>query len=546
MDKGIYYIWMISIIGIFSYPLLRKTKYFLHMMQLEGYKNDKYREWMGSHLLSRVFTLRDGITLAVAVAVNFMPFFKPSAIITLATETIWACLLVASYLFEKKREVKKDLVFTKRAQRLFAGNILIAIIAFILLGYFVSNRHLLELEVSLIAILGVIYTLVPVNMIFANHLMKPVEKKVTLHYYNLAHDKVRSFKDLKVIGITGSFGKTSTKFITGAIVSNKYKTLITPSSYNTPMGLSKVINNDLNETYEIFVAEMGARNVGDIKEVANLCNPQIGILTSVGPAHLETFGSLENIAKTKYELIEALPAEGVAIFNIDNEYVKKLADRTFKDKILYGIDCAEDADLFAEDIRVTDKGSAFVLADKFGNKVNCTTKLLGKHNILNLLAGAAAGRALGMSLIEIVEGIEKVEPVEHRLQLIDSGNGVIVIDDAFNSNPVGAQAALDVLNEFHSGRRIIVTPGMVELGEFEDEENFKFGENIAKVCDFVVLVGKSKTLPIYNGLQAQAYDEEKIYRVNTLSEATTLLGQILRAGDVVLFENDLPDTFNEE
>lgn len=516
------------------------------MMQLEGYKNDKYREWMGSHLFSRVFTVRDMITVGVAVALNFMPLFRQSAIITLATETIWACLLVASYLFEKKREVKKDLVFTKRAQRLFAGNIFIAIIAFILLGYFVSNRHLFELEISLIAILGVIYTLVPVNMIFANHLMKPVEKKVTLHYYNLAHDKVRSFKDLKVIGITGSFGKTSTKFITGAIVSNKYKTLITPSSYNTPMGLSKVINNDLNETHEIFVAEMGARNVGDIKEVANLCNPQIGILTSVGPAHLETFGSLENIAKTKYELIEALPAEGVAIFNIDNEYVKKLADRTFKDKILYGIDCAEDADLFAEDIRVTDKGSAFVLADKFGNKVNCTTKLLGKHNILNLLAGAAAGRALGMSLIEIVEGIEKVEPVEHRLQLIDSGNGVIVIDDAFNSNPVGAQAALDVLNEFHSGRRIIVTPGMVELGEFEDEENFKFGENIAKVCDFVVLVGKSKTLPIYSGLQAQAYDEEKIYRVNTLSEATTLLGQILRAGDVVLFENDLPDTFNEE
>lgn len=546
MDKFIYYIWMISIILIFSYPLTKKVKYFLHMMQLEGYKNDKYREWMGNYLFKRVFTLRDGITLVSAVAISMATVFTQTTIIALATETIWACLLLASYLFEKKREVKKELVFTKRAQRLFWGNIGLIVIVFILLGKIVDNRHIRQLDICLVAVLAVIYVIEPMLMMVSNYMMRPVEKRVTLHFYNLAHEKVRSFKDLKVIGITGSFGKTSTKFITGAIVSSKYNTLITPSSYNTPMGLSKVINNDLNEKHEVFVAEMGARNVGDIAEVANLCNPQIGILTSIGPAHLETFGSLENIAKTKYELIESLPPEGIAIFNNDNEYIRKLADRTFKDKIIYGIDNIENADLFAEEIKVTENGSTFILADRFGNKVNCTTRLLGKHNILNLLAGAAAGRALGMSLIEIVQGIEKVDPVEHRLQLIESGNGVIVIDDAFNSNPVGAQAALDVIGQFNTGRKIIVTPGMVELGEFEEEENYKFGENIAAVCDYVILVGKSKTLPIYNGLKNKNYNDENIYRVNTLSEATTLMGQILRAGDVVLFENDLPDTFNEE
>jgi UDP-N-acetylmuramoyl-tripeptide--D-alanyl-D-alanine ligase len=360
----------------------------------------------------------------------------------------------------------------------------------------------------------------------------------------MAHEKVRSFPELKIVGITGSYGKTSTKFITGTILASKYETLVTPSSYNTPMGLSKVINNDLDERYEVFVAEMGARKIGEIEEVAELCNPKIGILTSVGPAHLETFGNLENIAKTKYELIESLPADGIAIFNYDNEYTRKLADKTYKEKLTYGID-SDDADLYATDIKVTETGSSFMMADKFGNKVQCHTRLLGKHNILNLLAGACAGLAMGMSLVEIAKGIEKVQPVEHRLQLINSGNGVLVIDDAFNSNPHGARAALEVLDEFTTGSKIIVTPGMIELGEFGEEENRKFGEVIAGVCDTVILVGKNQTKPIQNGLKIANFDEENLYIVNSLSEATEIIGKIVRVGDVVLFENDLPDTFAE-
>ena len=139
-----------------------------------------------------------------------------------------------------------------------------------------------------------------------------------------------------------------------------------------------------------------------------------------------------------------------------------------------------------------------------------------------------------------------METVEHRLQLIDNGLGILVIDDAFNSNPDGAKAALDVLNSFTDRRKIIVTPGMVELGDIEETENFKFGEQIASVCDIAILVGKKRTLPIYQGMKKHNFNEDNLYVVNSLNEATEILKTLTRVNDVVLFENDLPDTYDEK
>ena len=153
---------------------------------------------------------------------------------------------------------------------------------------------------------------------------------------------------------------------------------------------------------------------------------------------------------------------------------------------------------------------------------------------------------LGLTLEEIRRGIEKVEPVEHRLNLVDNGNGIIVIDDAFNSNPVGARAALDVLSNFKEGRKIVITPGMVELGDMEEEANYTFGKELAEVCDFVILVGKKRTLPIQNGLKDVNFPEEGLFVAGTLTEATEILGHLSRPKDVVLFENDLPDNYSEE
>ena len=375
--------------------------------------------------------------------------------------------------------------------------------------------------------------------------MKPIEAGINKYFSDNATKKVNSFKDLEVVGITGSYGKTSVKFIASTIVEEKFNTLKTPESYNTPMGVSKVINEELNASNEVFIVEMGARNIGDIREMSRLVSPKIGILTSVGPTHLETFKNIENVMKTKYELIDELPEDGIAIFNYDNKYVKKLADKTNKEKIIYGIKNIKNLDIYATDVEVSQAGSTFTLGYKSGEKIEATTRLLGEHNISNILAGVALGKTLGLSLEEIASRISHIEPIPHRLQLITPGTGVTIIDDAFNSNPVSSKAALDVLSKFKEGRKIIITPGMIELGDDEWKENEEFGKNIAKVCDFAILVGPKRTQPIQDGIKKQGFPAESLFVVESLDKATQVLGKLTRPKDVVLFENDLPDNYNE-
>lgn len=491
--------------AIFQHFNGNRAKESLHMAQLEGYDKEHYDKWLKQNK-ERAYSAKKLV-----------------------------------------QPVKKPLVMTDRAKRLYLCNYvlswIIVVIPTIVLGTMAG--HILVTAVVLVLAMAAVFYFQPFIMSLSVGLMAPIEKRVNYGFYLKAQNTIKSREDLTVVGITGSFGKTSTKFIVGTILSEKFNVLNTPESYNTPMGLSKVINNQLNADHQIFVAEMGAKVIGEIRELAELAQPKIGILTSIGPVHIETFKNIDNIMKTKYELIEELPTDGVAIFNYDNEYIKKLADKTFKEKMLYGLEKNENLDMYAEDIIVNELGSTFTLKDKEGNSIKCTTKLLGKHNIYNLLAGACASKILGLTFEEISRGIARVEPVEHRLNLIHSPNGVIIIDDAFNSNPIGTKAALEVLGQFREGRKIIVTPGMIELGDMEESANREFGTNIGKVCDYAILVGEKRTKPIYDGLLDVNFNKDNIFVVNNLDEATKQIGLIARAKDVVLFENDLPDNYSE-
>jgi len=494
------------IIGAFFQHLnSKRAKESLHMAQLEGYEKEHYIKWLKAN--------------------------KDKAYSTKKTS----------------QPVKKPLVMTDRAKRLYLCNYILSwvviVIPTILLGSLAGN--LVITIVILIVFMALAYYFQPLIMSFAVGIMFPIENRINYGFYSQAQNTIKARDDLTVVGITGSFGKTSTKFVVGTVLSEKFNVLNTPESYNTPMGLSKVINNQLNKDHQVFVAEMGAKVIGEIRELAELAQPKIGILTSIGPVHIETFKNIDNIMKTKYELIEELPTDGVAIFNYDNEYIKKLADKTFKEKMLYGLEKTSNLDMYAEDIIVSELGSTFTLRDKEGNTVKCTTKLLGKHNIYNLLAGACVAKTLGLTFEEISRGISKVEPVEHRLNIVKSPNGVIIIDDAFNSNPIGTKAALEVVSQFKEGRKIIVTPGMIELGDMEESANRDFGVNIGKVCDYVILVGENRTKPIYKGLMDVNFNKDNIFVVNNLNEATKQIGLIARAKDVVLFENDLPDNYSE-
>lgn len=489
--------------------MTKRSLDFLHIIQLEGYNSKEYVKWMKENK-DKIYNLKNS-----------------------------------------KKQQKKAFVRTNRAKRLYTINILInTLIVVILISIYISFFQ--DISIYLFALIFVIlnsllfmtYLLQGYISLIANEIASPIEREINKGFYNIAKEKIKSREDLMVVGVTGSFGKTSTKFILGTILGEKYNVLNTPESYNTPMGLSKVINNDLRKEHELFIAELGARNIGDIKEVSELVQPKIGIITSIGPTHIETFKNIDNIMKTKYELIEELPTDGLAVFNYDNEYIRKLADKTFKEKILYGIENIEDLDFYAEDIIVSEKGSTFTIKDKDDNSIRCTTKLLGKHNIYNILAGVAVAKSLGLSLEQIKSGIEKIKPIPHRLNIITPDTGIIIIDDAFNSNPIGAKAALDVLSEFKEGKKIIVTPGMVELGTMEEEANKEFGINIGKICDYAILVGEERTKPIYEGLMEANFNKSNIFLVKNLDEATEYIQKLANPKDIVLFENDLPDNYN--
>jgi UDP-N-acetylmuramoyl-tripeptide--D-alanyl-D-alanine ligase len=528
--------------AVWALVINKRMTYYLHMAQLEGYKPDEFQNWKAHHTDYGMTKAHKGAALAGLLLWAAMAASR--SVLAIGAGVIAVLLLT---WMKPAAEVKKPLVMTGRAKRLRTAWMMITGLDLVLtsgIGYLIGGLNGLAFGFFLALILT--NNLCYYGMLGAVILRVPAENKINQGFYDQAHERIKGRDDLKVVGITGSFGKTSTKFITGTILREKFNTLVPPSSYNSSMGVCKLINNDLKPEHQVFLCEMGARGMGQIEELAKLAQPEIGVITAVGPTHLETFGHIGNIVKTKYELIENLPCDGIAVFNYDDPNVKKMADKTFKEKVLYGIDADPDVlDLRAENIEVNMKGSTFDLVDKEGNRAACQTKLLGKHNIHNILAGASIATILGMSLEEIATGIAKIEPVEHRLQLIDPGTGVLVIDDAFNSNPVSSKAALDVLEAFNTGKRVIVTPGMVELGDEQNAANETFGEYIADVCEAVVLVGPKQTAPIQKGLANKGYPADQIHIVHTMAEVTALLGQLLLPGDVVLFENDLPDTYNE-
>lgn len=532
---------IISIL-VFAISLYPASVRYLHMAQLEGYKPRQYWWWV-KHNLNFSF-LKEGIlTVISTVFYAIVKLYGYNSVLGYTFAVLFT--IINLYLiyqsFSTKREVKKPLVYTHRAIRLYTVSLLF-IALWGILSYFYSENI-----VVFLFFLSVVRLLIPINMILSTLVVYPIEMLIQYRYFSLAQIKIRSMKNLKVIGITGSYGKTSTKYFLKTILSEKYNTLMTPESYNTPMGITRVIREQLNSSHEVFICEMGARNVGEIKTLCRLVDPTIGILTSIGPQHLETFKSIGNIAKTKYELIQALPYYGTAIFNGDNSYCLGLARKTGIESLIYSIDNkGEDIYLTAGGIKNSKEGLKFNIKIQGDIEFECSAKLLGKHNVSNMLAAISAALKLGLTPEEITRGLSKIEPVPHRLEIVKTDNGVTVIDDAFNSNPVGAKEALETIKGLSDGSRIVITPGMVELGAVEYEENKKFGKVMAGCCDYAILIGIKRSKPIIEGLKLGKFPDERIIVASTLNEATLKLGQIVKAGDVVLFENDLPDNYNEE
>lgn len=502
----------------------------VHFLQLESYQLPGY---FRSVRRNAAQALAPGVILAAVgflclPMINLIGRYAPYR---WSLPLAWLAVILAAGLLNlsmRRGKAKKPLVLTPRVKRLYGILAAVTFILFVLCGALLNLAGIAALP-----------ALLPLIVALAAMIAEPVERHINMDFFRDAQQRLDARPGLIRIGITGSYGKTSTKFLLGTILSERYNVLVTPSSFNTPMGVTRVIREKLQPYHEVFIAEMGARHVGDIKELVELVHPTVGLLTSVGPQHLDTFGTLENIKHTKYELIEGLPEDGTAVFARDGAICEELFTGCgLKGKHLAG------EGLRVENLTVGPFGSRFELVQESGKRVSCETKLLGEHAIGNLLLCATTAQCLGLTLEEIARGIGKCTPVEHRLQLIEGKGGVTVIDDAFNANPRGAQAALRVLKGFPQ-RRIIITPGMVELGGEEDAFNEAFGREMAQSADIAILVGRRHTAPIRKGLLDAGFDESCLHVVANLDESTRVLGTLMRPGDTVLYENDLPDNYSE-
>lgn len=515
-------------------------RYNLHMFQLNGYKNGEHIHWLKKNVSRQYLLILIGISGILSMCLPH--------IVTLLLQTAAALICMKYYLYLKKTNTKKKLVYTARVKRLILTDSILVILLLVLTGVF--------LGVSRIAgAFAILTTLQIIALVIVNWINRPVEGMINQHYINDAKKKLRSVPDLTVIGVTGSYGKTSVKYYLDTLLKEHFEVLITPESYNTPMGVVKTIRSSLKPSHQIFICEMGARHVGDIKEICDIVHPEHGIITSVGPQHLETFFNMDNIVNTKFELADALPEVGLLFLNGDNEYIRNHSGK-YKNKIFYTTgEWAKARELESQieegevsqyyqtgDVKLSRTGTEFTVTAPDGEKETFQMRLLGEHNVINVAGAVAVANTLGIPLKQLKVPVRRIQPVAHRMQLLERGNYTI-IDDAFNSNPVGSRAAVETLKQFE-GVRILITPGMVELGEKEEEYNYKFGTYAADCCDYILLVGEKHTAPIHKGVLESGFSQERCRVFEKLEDALSFAYSIKAEGHkFILLENDLPDNY---
>lgn len=508
------------------YSVFKSLLFNMHMFQLNGYRFSTHMGWLKKNL-GRFAVEYIIFALSFTGIIVYDPLMGFSAAALLVA-------LLAQAVENRNKPQKKPLVYTPRVKRMFATVIILAVAAFGLSVYFLTTdrKNLSFLVIGLFAALS------PWTIVLANLINKPIEKCVNRYYLNDAKRMLKLMPELETIGITGSYGKTSVKFYLYTILRAWTDTLVTPSSFNTPMGIVITVRKSLKAVHKVFLCEMGAKWVGDIKELCDIVHPKHGIITALGEQHLESFGSKENIIKTKYELADSLPEDGRLYINFDNETIRKnLPKRPY---ITYGT--TPDCDYYAFDERVSATGTAFKIKAPDGKEYDFDTKLLGHHNVINITGAVAAANGFGMPMSEMKRYVRRIDAVSHRMQIVNKGD-VTIIDDAFNSNPAGCRAALSTLKRM-DGTRILVTPGMVELGEEEYTLNKEFGAFAADCCDYIVLIGKKQTLAIKEGIESKAFPEDRLLIFEEFTEAMkTLYAMKTDKKKVILLENDLPDNY---
>lgn len=510
----------------------------LHMFQLNSYQDLSYKNYLAANrkkFRNAKQLVPAALMLLGGLSITSMPgFFAVGGALYL--------------LVNRPLRAKKPLVFTPRVKRLLVCAAVVNLLWLWLTDYIFTALLMSGLYAgsAFTARLGLLWPAIALPLgilnqhravMLYNDLMAPIEQGINNHYLRDAARILRSMPELKVIGITGSYGKTSTKYFLQRLLSIRYNVYMTPGNYNTPMGVTRAVREGLLPTHEIFLCEMGARHAGDIREVCDLAQPQMGIITSVGPQHLETFGSQEVVLSTKLELADAVRDRGPVFLNFDSEPLRR--QNRVKSAISYGIN---GKDYTMSDLFVDENGSRFTITAPDGTRQSFSTRLLGHANVQNICGAIAVAHHLGIPLAQLAPAVRQLESVPHRLQLIRQP-GLTIIDDAYNSNPAGAKNALDTL-ALCRGCRIVITPGLVELGDRELEYNRTLGEQAAASCQWLITVGRqARTEAIRQGAREAGLHRDSIREADTVQEAMAIARSLPGEGKMVLLLNDLTDNY---
>lgn len=548
---------------------------YLHVFQLKDYSCPRYL----NYILKKQSIY---ISICILLAILIIVFKNEIVFLTLACLLL---MIIPIFNFKLIEQNKTPIHYTNKFKRLLT----ISIVLIIILSFVPYGVIFINLVTIFIPILSKTLNLYD---IFKNK-----------HYIHKACEKLRLNKT-KVIAITGSNGKTSVKNILEKMLSKKYKVCATPKSYNTPLGISKFINDSLVEDCEFLILEYGARRRGDIKKLCKLFGVDYGIITTVAPQHLETFKTIENVYKEKNELSEFL-SSGTCVFNTDNLYTYRMYQEKQIKKI--GVSIYNKCDVYASNVKIEDFKTKFDLhiLDKIYTVETC---LLGRHNVLNILLATALAKNLDVEYKDIIDAIKNLKFVPHRLELIKSD--LYILDDSYNCSLASAKESVRVLNEIcgdlknkeknlknlefstnfdknftknneklenlknfyenseilltsntkskntklktsneniaskisNEHKRIICTPGIIEGGKCEYDINFQLG----KMCsnsDAVIIIGEHNKKAIYSGLKSQNYADNNIVLSSTLENAKAYFKN-LNSGDILLLLNDLPDDYN--
>jgi UDP-N-acetylmuramoyl-tripeptide--D-alanyl-D-alanine ligase len=426
------------------------------------------------------------------------------------------------------RDFRKPLKYTLKIKLIKAlSSILILLLAIILSNFFSINSYKMISLVFLFA-LGLYFSYI--FLIIVNVLLLPIDVFIKELLVFLAKNKIKKLKNLKIIGIAGSYGKTGMKDLIATVLSEKYQLVRTHESINTPIGIAQTILKEVDDKTEILIVEMGEYYKGDIKNICSIAHPQIAVITGINEAHFERLKSIDNSVKTIFEIAENMKSGGILLLNGQDKNIKNNYKKFITNQEVYFYSAKGKIE-FNED------APGYIYQKIF-------FPLLGQYNLDKIDGAIYLAKKLGLTDQEIKAGLKKIKTPAHRLQpVLNRENNILVIDDSYNGNPDGVEEAIKTLSLFKKRRKVFVTPGLVEIGEKNREVHRRIGERLNDVVDLVILIKNSVTPYIEEGLTKNGFSKESVLWFDSMMEAQNNLGKNLKAGDVVLFQNDWPDNY---